>query len=222
MQTIQALLADWDMGTLLLNRLTVQETGRLSGACRTARALERRALGLHAQERQATFLPMWNTDHVLARLERYRQPFFASGGLQFREMTALARLLLTELLPAGVIELLFELVAARNGLPPSVLGCHELRVLDPTRFVQRLRDWAMLDGSEKQRLRDWAMLDGPCFSDEICDLVMRQSRRRHPGSYMLDLLRDLGLKPYALFAPAVLPAELRDCAQLCSRTWVLA
>ncbi len=102
----------------------------------------------------------------------------------------------------------FELVAARNGLPPSLLGCHELRVVHPTRWVQLLRDWSMLDGS--------------CFSDGMDDdLVMRQSRWRHPGSYMLDLLRDLGLKPYALFAPGGLPAELRDCAQLCSRTWVL-
>ncbi len=37
-------------------------------------------------------LPMWNTDDVLERLERYRQPFFAAGGLQFRETTALALL----------------------------------------------------------------------------------------------------------------------------------
>jgi hypothetical protein len=92
-------------------------------------------------------------------------------------------------------------------------------VLDPTRWVQRLRDWAMVDGS--------------CYSDGMDDDPdMRQERIGHPGSYMLRLLRYLGLKPYALkpyaltpyalFAPGGLPAEFRDCAQLCSRTWVLA
>jgi hypothetical protein len=120
---IQAILSDMDLGALLLQRLTVQEAGRLGGACRTARILVRRGeAALHAGDLgavlrgpaargpaalTATFLPMWNTEHVLARLQRYRQPFFAAGGLQFRETTTLARLLLDELLPAGVIELHF-------------------------------------------------------------------------------------------------------------------
>jgi hypothetical protein len=215
---LEQVLADADLGALLLRRLTVQEAGRLGGACRTARGLVRRgeAWGGVADSglpfRPMLFRPLWSTAHVLVRLERFRQPFFAAGGLQFRETTALARLLLDELRPAGVIELRFELGKARGGRLPSLLGCHELRVVDVLRWVHRLREWALRDGS--------------CFSDGMDDDVgMRQARRLHPGSYMLDLLRDLGLKPTginpALFGPVALAAELRDCRQLCPRMWVV-
>jgi hypothetical protein len=214
---VEQVLADVDLGALLLRQLTVQEAGRLGGACRTARGLVRRgeAAGGVADSglpfRFMLFRPLWSTAHVLARLERFRQPFFAAGGLQFRETTALARLLLDELRPAGVIELQFELRQTRCGRPPSLLGCHELRMVDVLRWVQRLREWALRDGS--------------CFSDGADDDVgMRQARRLHPRSYMLDLLRDLGLKPTginpALFGPVALAAELRDCRQLCPRMWV--
>ena len=223
-EALEQVLADADLGALLLRRLTVQEAGRLRGACRTARWLVRlwEASGGAAGEagvadsglpcRFMLFRPLWSTTHVLARLERFRQPFFAAGGLQFRETTALARLLLDELLPAGVIELRFELRAARGGRPPSLLGCHELRVVDVLRWVWSLREWALREGS--------------CFSDGMDDDVgMRQARRLHPGSYMLDLLRDLGLRPTgpnpALFGPVELTASLRDCRQLCPRTWVV-
>ncbi len=68
------------------------------------------------------------------------------------------------------------------------------------------------------------MVDGQCCSDGMDDLVMRQSRRRHPGTYMFDLLRDLGLKPSGAFMPAQLPddweEELLDCRQLCHMRWV--
>jgi hypothetical protein len=127
---------------------------------------------------------MWNTDAVLARLERYREPFFTAGGLKFRESTALARFLLDELLPAGLIELRFQLASARTGEPPSLLGCHELRVVDAKEyaFVQRVKDWALRDCS--------------CFSDGLDDdPVMRQSRRNRPCAYVLGLLGDLELKP---------------------------
>jgi hypothetical protein len=80
-------------------------------------------------EKHQVFLPMWNTDHVLARLERYRQPFGAFGGLQWRETTALARLLVNGLQADNVIELWFDVHSARSGQKPSLLGCHELRVM---------------------------------------------------------------------------------------------
>jgi hypothetical protein len=207
MQAMQALLADADMGTLLLLRLTVKEAGRLAGACRTARVLVRR--GELDMDRKEMFRPMWNTDAVLARLERYREPLFSAGGLQFRETTALARLLLDELLPAGVFELRFKLESARAGEPPSLLGCHELRVVQRLRWVQSLQDWALRDCS--------------CFSYGLDDdLGMRQKRRRHPGSYMIDLLRDLGLQPTRQWEWAVepLPTCLEACWRLQVRVWV--
>jgi hypothetical protein len=221
---------DVDLGTLLLKRLTVQEAGRLGSTCLNANTLVQRGeIYLNvgdvvtgfllefspAQEMamlHAMFLSMWNIERVLDRLERYRQPFFASGGLQFRETSSLARLLVTELLPAGVIDMHFNLRAARSGRKPSLLGCHTLRVLDPLRWVQRLRDWAL---NETLSLDD--MFNG---------VHMRQTRRKHPGAYMLDLLHDLGLKLTAsnpaLFTPVTLPAEVFDCGQLCSLMWVVA
>jgi hypothetical protein len=122
-EALQTILSDVDLGALLLRPLTVLEAGRLSGACRRARELVRRG----EAEKDRAFLPMWHTEHVLARLERYRMPFFASGGLAFRETTSLALLLLTELLPANVIELRFDVQFARRGQQPSLLGCHQMR-----------------------------------------------------------------------------------------------
>jgi len=157
---------------------------------------------------------MWAIELVLARLERYRQPFFASGGLVYRETTALARLLLTEILPAGVIELRFNVQSMRATASGSVhqnmLGCTELFVLDPIEWVTRLHRWAIVDCS--------------CFSDGMDDdQGMRQSRRNYPGSYMVDLLRRLGLRPTgnnpALFGYINLPAELGPSMQLCPRLW---
>jgi hypothetical protein len=249
------LVSHGDISMLLLKRLTVQEAGRLGGACRAAHVLVRRgeaeqerfieelrwrreqdaqyemcavratqvseeewaeeALEVHREttrwaEKHQLFLPMWNIDHVLARLERYRQPFGA-GGAQWRETRSLARLLVNGLQAHNVIELRFDVHSARSGQKPSLLGCHELRVMpfcsEP--WVKRLRNWAI----------------GECCPDGMHGLITRQARRRHPGTYMFDLLCDLGLKPSgALFMPAFLPddweEELMDCRQLCHMSWV--
>ena len=222
-EALQTILSDVDLGALLLRPLTVLEAGRLSGACRRARELVRRgeadeerfcaalsqrrfehlliaAMPRRTEEelladlaeinclaeKDRAFLPMWHTEHVLARLERYRMPFFASGGLAFRETTSLALLLLTELLPANVIELRFDVQFARRGQQPSLLGCHQMRVLDTYRWAACIIHWAVRD-------------------DPGDDVVVRRARRVHPGSYMIDLLRDLGLRPHA-FNPFNTPA----------------
>ena len=238
-EALQTILSDVDLGALLLRPLTVLEAGRLSGACRRARELVRRGeadeqrfcellrlrryedrmiavmprvseeetLANHAEtnrwaEKHRVFLPMWNTEHVLARLERYRMPFFASGGLAFRETTSLARLLL-QLLSVGIIELRFAVHFARRGQRPSLLGCHQMHVMDLSRFTERIIRWAVHESS-------WFT-----GSDAVYDDVgRREARQVHPGSYMLDLLRELGLRPHGFnpfnTAPVALPPHARD------------
>jgi len=117
-------------------------------------------------------------------------------------------------LPAGVVWMHFSHMDAHNNMRPSLLGCHELRVVD--RYAV---DWV-------SRLQDWALCDCSCFSDGCDDdLGMRQSRRRYPGSYMIDLLRDLGMKPRdrpRQRAMCQLPASLANCKQLCVQVWCTA
>ena len=181
---------------LLLKPLTVQEAGRaLRGACRTALALVRRG----EAETQA-FRPMWNTDGALARLQGYRLPYFHPWLVG--ELELLARLVLDELVPAGVVAPRFWLDKARGGQPPALLGCHELRVADPLRWVQRLQEWALADRSTAPSIR-----------------------HKYPGGYVTDLLRDMRLVGTVRgdFAPAVrqsLPEELLPSSRrLCVRMW---
>jgi len=113
---------------------------------------------------------------------RYRLPIFDAGGLVFRETTALARMLITELLATGVIELRFDVHSLRRGQKPSLLGCTELHALDPLRWVTALQDWALRDTS--------------CYSDgQDDDEFERRRRQKYPATYVLDLLQQLQLKP---------------------------
>ena len=198
---LRVLLSDADVGLLLLKPLTVQEAGRLSGACRTALALVRRGEASEAETGARVFRPMWNTDGAIARLQRYRQcafrPYLAG------ELESLARLVLDELVPAGIVGLFFSLDKARNGQPPTLLGCHELRVADPVRWVLRLQEWALADRS-----------------------TVPDFRHKYPGGYVTNLLRDMRLMGTTRddFAPAVpesLPEEvLSSSRRLCVRMWV--
>lgn len=228
-EALQTILSDVDLGALLLRPLTVLEAGRLSGACRSARELVRRgeadeqrfcellrlrryedrmsAVADHAEtnrwaEKHRVFLPMWNTEHVLARLERYRMPFFASGGLAFRETTSLARLLLG-LMSVGIIEMRFAVHFARRGQRPSLLGCHQMRVTDTDSWAERIIAWAVHESS-------WFTGSDGHYDD----VGRREARHVHPGSYMLDLLRELGLRPHGFnpfnTAPVALPPHAQE------------
>jgi hypothetical protein len=142
-----ALLADADVGVLLLKLLTVQEAGRaLRGACRTALALVRRCEEAETAEASAkVFRPMWNTDGAIARLQGYRLPVFQPWLVH--ELESLGRVVLDELVRDGVVAPFFWLDAARNKQQLMLLGCHELRVADPARWVQRLHEWALAESS---------------------------------------------------------------------------
>ena len=207
---LQDLLADADVGLLLLKPLTVQEAGRaLRGACRTALALVRRG-----EAETQVFRPLWNTDRALAQLQRYRQPIFRAGLVD--ELESLARLVLDELVPAGVVAPCFLLDKARDGQPPSLLGCHELVVVDPVGWVQRLQEWALTDTSCAPASAWPQSVEG----------TARMLRHKYPGGYVTDLLRDMRLMGITRddFAPGVresLPAEvLESSRRLCVRMWV--
>ena len=217
---LPALLADADVGALLLRPLTVQEAGRaLRGACRAALALVRAAETAGAEtrtQRQSVFRPMWNTDGALARLQRYRQPIFRPWLIG--ELESLARVVLDELVPAGVVVPFFWLDKARDGQPPTLLGCHELRVADPVRWVQRLQEWALTDSScAPAPASTWG------HSEEG---TARMLRHKYPGGYVTDLLRDMRLMGTTRgdFSPDVrasLPEEvLESSRRLCVRVWV--
>jgi hypothetical protein len=204
-----ALLADADVGALLLRPLTVQEAGRaLRGACRTALALVR-AAEARTQSHACTFpvfRPMWNTAHALARLQRYRDPSFRP--CLVGELESLARLVLDELVPAGVVAPRFYLDRARGGQPPTLLGCHELRVTAPERWVQRLQEWALTSAHHES-------LDDSKKTPAL--------RLKYPGMYVISMLHEMRLMPSARgdFAPEVaraLPASAAAC--LCVRVWV--
>ena len=204
---MQMFLWNNDLSKMLLKLLTVQEAGRLGSTCTTACSLVKRGEAEEREQHQV-FLRMWNTEHVLARLERYRQPFFPNGGRAFLETKSLAYLLLDKLLPAGVIELHFYLKKARKLQQPSLLGCHQLHVLDVLAWVQGLRDWAIALSRE----------------DRFNGGTMRQTLQKHPGSFMMDMLRELGLRPSRIqpvIRPLIdLPEELGCCGCLCPRLWV--
>ncbi len=197
---LPALLADADVGLLLLRPLTVKEAGRLSGACRTALALVRRGEASEAETGARVFRPMWNMERTLPLLQRYRPPFFP--GWLVGELESLARLVLDELVPAGIVAPSFRLNQARNGQPPSLLGCHELRVEDPQRWVLRLQEWALTPVR-----------------------TTTSSRRRYPGLHVSDLLHDMGLMGSTrddFSRDVALALHPSQPACLCVRMWVRA
>lgn len=124
-----------------------------------------------------------------------------------RELDALARLLVDELQPAGVIELRFSLADERAGRRRSRLGCHELRVLQPAAWVERLHHWALVDGS--------------CFSDGLDDdPVRRESRWRYSSVYIVELLRKMLLQPQCKFRNKFKdPVAFQDPMPLCWYVW---
>lgn len=193
-----ALLHETDVNPALLKHLTVAEAGlALAAVCRAARD----AVRAFDQWR-----PMWNREHAVARL-RSQFPIDCYGRSLLRELESLARLLVDELQPAGVISLSFSLAGARAKRRRSLLGCHELRVLQPVVWVERLRYWALNDGSG--------------FSDGIDDdPEEREKRRRDPSMCIINLLRKMRLQRTRKFDKrlVVAPANvLTD--QLCWHVW---
>lgn len=205
-----ALLRDDDLQPALLRQLTVAEAGHaLAAVCRSARDAVRAC---------KQWRPMWNREHAVARVRALKakqraqstfncgvgEPFY---GALFSELESLARLLVDELLPAGVISLHFCLAGGRARHRRTLLGCHELRVLQPCAWVERLHEWALLDGS--------------CFSDGLDDDPgNRAYRRSYPSVHVGNLLRDMHICPVCRFAmttSAVPGRVLRD--PLCWRVW---
>lgn len=193
-----ALLHETDVKPSLLQHLTVAEAGlALAAVCRAARA----AVRAFEQWR-----PMWNREHAVARLRsQYRIDCY--GPSLLRELESLARLLVDELQPAGVISLSFSLDGARAKRRRSLLGCHELRVLQPVVWVERLRYWALNDGSG--------------FSDGLDDdPEEREKRRRDPSMCIINMLRKMCLQRKRKFDKRLVNAPANVLAdQLCWYVW---
>jgi hypothetical protein len=156
-------------------------------------------------KKHGVFLRMWDIDAVLRRLERYRQPYFVDGGLQFQETTGLARKMVVDLLPRGVIRLEFKFELARAGKAPSLLGCHKLEVVQPDEWIRGLQHWAVFDESHLEVMKQFGYYT-PCMRD------------RYPGQYVMDLLRHLGLKPVTPEPEQMQdswPAHWAKCKPLC-------
>lgn len=204
------LLRDDDLQPALLRQLTVAEAGHaLAAVCRSARDAVRAC---------KQWRPMWNSEHAVARVRALGAkqlaecPSRRGAGEPFHgtlasELESLARLLVDELLPAGVISLDFCLARARARHRRTLLGCHELRVQQPRAWVERLHEWALYDGS--------------CFSDGLDDDPGRRAyRRSYPSAHVCDLLRDMHICRVCRFAAAAggVPSRvLRD--PLCWRVW---
>ena len=91
--------------------------------------------------------------------------------------------------------------------PPTLLGCHELRVTAPERWVQRLLEWALTSAHHES-------LDDSTQTPAL--------RLKYPGMYVISMLHDMRLMPSERgdFPPEValkLPAS--DAACLCVRVW---
>ncbi len=155
------------------------------------------------------------TATIRSEAENWRPCGPESYSLVIGAAESLASMLLDELTPAGVVSLYFWLEQARCGGPPSLLGCHELRVVEPLRWVQRLQEWSLSSGEP----------DGREHATPTSDAAALQLRRKYPGSYVMDLLSYMGLMPTMrcdFWSGVVegLPAELgASCRRLGVRGW---
>lgn len=182
----------------LLKHLTVAEAGlALAAVCRAARD----AVRAFDQWR-----PMWNREHAVARLRSHYLIDWYGPSL-FRELESLARLLVDELQPAGVISLSFSLADARAKRMRSLLGCHELRVLQPVVWIERLHYWALNDGSG--------------FSDGLDDNPReRENRMRYPSVCIINLLRKMRLQRTRKFDKRLVVAPANVVTdKLCWYVW---
>ena len=181
---------------VLLRQFTVAEAGLcLARVCRAARD----AVLAFEQWR-----PMWNSEHAVARLRsRYLRDWY--GPSLFPKLESLARLLLDELQPNGVILLKFSLPGARGGRMRSLLGCDEMRVLQPAKWVERLNNWALFDDPD----------------DDPDDDAAEQARRsRGLSTYIIDLLRNMHLQRVRKFDKRLVVAPANVLANpLCWYVW---
>jgi len=88
-------------------------------------------------------------------------------------------MLLDELTPAGVVLLYFWLEQARCGGPPSLLGCHELRVVEPLRWVQRLQEWSLSSGEPDGREHATPTSDAAVRIRPFCYAQRRCNAQQH-------------------------------------------
>ena len=163
---------DSDIRDAILRCLTVAEAGRgLAAACHTARDI----VGAYEQWR-----PMWNSEDAVERL-RWHAPWRLWDRARLQELESLARLLADELQPQGVISLRFCIASARAGTTPSLVGCHEMHVLQVGEYNQRMRHWAKWDAS--------------CSSEEMMwDRDAQRFRRKYWQQHTATLLQTMGLR----------------------------
>ena len=177
------LLADHDLRHVVAALITREQAGRLlAPACRATAALVR------AEDAKLDALqpspapseiwrpdaPPWNIQRVHARLaQRY-----AHDNAGIVQVLGAFAMHLDALRAAGFIAPRFDRAAARAGRSAALVGCHELRVLDPTAFLHAMQAWTMCT----QR-KDFARASCRVFAG------------RTGSHYVLNLLRELGLKP---------------------------
>jgi hypothetical protein len=178
------------LNVLLANFTVAEASLYLARVCKSARD----AVRAFEQWR-----PMWNREHAVARLRaHYDRDWY--GPSLFPKLESLARLLLDELQPNGVILLRFSLPGARDGRRRSLLGCDELRVLKPDKWVERLKNWALFDDPD--------------------DAAEQDRRMRGPSQYIIDLLRNMHLQRVRKFDKRVVVAPADVLADpLCWYVW---
>jgi len=89
---------------------------------------------------------------------------------------------LDELRTAGVVEMVFDELAARAGKKACLLGCHRLNVLKPCKFLATMQDWLVFDVRRA---------DLPSVLNGFCG----RTAKKHASSHaLLRMLRRLGLK----------------------------
>jgi hypothetical protein len=184
---MQLELADADVLQLIAAGLIREQAGRLLVFCKSGRDFVRAAdaredAGLQAGWRRGAW-PLWEVHRVRARIRALHGASDLGLARVLQSLvTALDELHFTSSTDHAdaAIEYVFDRKLACDGVPPSVLGVHRLRVRDNSELVCRMKSWVRTIG-----YAEWA-----------ASTMRRYGRDRGPRTQLvLRLLKVLGLVP---------------------------
>jgi len=170
---------------LIAAQLTREQGGQMLAAVCKAWAAFVRAADAAAEagagEVWRKGLAPYHLERVLARITRFCDDEMWYGvDEQPRESLMDLAVAVDKLHAEGVVKFVFDRSLAKQGKTPSLLGCHRLEVLNPHRFRDGLRQWAV-DKQETAaaRHRGWPELEGyEDVSEAIVDLLHRLGLKR--------------------------------------------
>lgn len=172
---MQRLLENKDAMQAVAARLTRGEAGKLARMCKAGARFVRDADKDADAGRPDGFvvgLPMWDLERTRARVAA-RYPQVTPRNSWRKQTMAIMNSLAAELVrqqEAGVVRLVFERAAARDGRQVSVFGCHRLDVLDALAFLTVVEEWHEV---KRQNAPSWALARWGCAYNKASRRVLR-------------------------------------------------